>query len=192
MLVIHRPLFLPKRFGPPPQKWWKKCKDLINNRNILIYAIHENLDLGIKSTNLILADTLNLTPKYKNSEYLICSTNPIKFIKLIERIKSTLSTEYIISVGKPNNVVKKIGIVAGTAMDITDIDFFLQHEIDCYLSGDPDDFGIRYANDMGIMTINVDDYSLERPAMLYIYKLLKNQFPKINVKFIDCRYNYHS
>lgn len=188
MLITHRPLLMPRRYGYPPQTWWAIFKELMKNSNMIIYSIHENLDLGTNSTAQHLSRSLGLTPVKEKAPYLVCKTGPIAFRDFVSQVRNALKPEYIVSVGSDTSTIERIGLVAGTAMGIEDIEFFKLASVNCYLSGDPDDFGIRYARDLGIMTINVDDYSLERPAILSIYNLLAQTFGEIDVQFVDCRY----
>ncbi len=187
-LITHRPLSIPKRFGPPPRIWWNLFRKTIDKKEIIIYSVHDNLDLGRNNTALCLSNALRLTAKKQIGEYLICKTDALKFKDFIDRIKKLLKPIYLVAIGNPEFTLNTIGIVAGTAIDVKDIEFFVSSSVDCYLSGDIDDFGIRYARDLGLMTVNVDDYCLERPGILSLYNLLLAQFGnELNLKFIDCR-----
>jgi len=188
MLITHRPLFMPKRFGYPPQAWWNRFKDMINGNDMIIYSVHENLDLGRNNTALCLSRKLRLKFVEQKGQYLICKTRVIKFSDFVSKVNNLLGPAYIIASGNATASIRRIGIVAGTAMNLKDIAFFRSASVDCFLSGDPDDLGIRYARDLGLMTINVDDYSLERPAIIMLYNLLARKFRKLKVEFIDCRY----
>ncbi len=188
MLITHRPLFMHKRFGPPPRMWWNLFKETINDSDMVIYSLHENLDLGINNTALCLSKELGLTPVEQEGQYLTCKMEEIKFKDFVLYVRKLLKPDYIIAVGNAETNIKSVGIVAGTAMDIKDIEVFRSAPVECYLSGDPDDFGIRYARDVGLMTINVDDYCLERPGIMRIYNLLMQKFKELKVEFIDCRY----
>jgi len=188
MLITHRPLFMPKRFGRPPEVWWNLFKEMIAGNNMVIYSVHENLDMGTNNTGVCLSKELKLTPVDQKEQYLICKTRLVNFGDFVFQVKNRLKPAYIVARGNAKARVGKIGLVAGTAMEPRDIEFFKLAAIDCFLSGDPDDFGIRYAKDLGLMTINVDDYCLERPAIVFLYRLLENKFKELNVEFIDCRY----
>jgi len=188
MLVTHRPLFMPKRFGRPPKLWWSLFKDIMVGNDMVIYSVHENLDMGRNNTALCLCEELKLMPVDQHKQYLTCKTSPMHFGDFVLQVKNRLNPAYVIARGDAKAKVSKIGLVAGTAMEPKDIEFFKLAVVDCFLSGDPDDFGIRYARDLGVMTINVDDYCLERPAIVFLSELLENKFREINVEFIDCRY----
>jgi len=188
MLITHRPLFMPKRFGDPPKLWWNIFEKTIKGTDMIIYSIHENLDFGEDNTTLCLSKELSLTPLKQEKQYLVCKTKQLNFREFALRVKNRLKPAYIIASGHAQAKIRRIGLVAGTAMELEDINFFKNASVQCFLSGDPDDFGIRYARDLGLMTINVDDYSLERPGMIFICRILKNKFQKLSIEFIDCKY----
>ena len=188
MLITHRPLFMPKRFGDPPKIWWDRFQKVIDRSDMIIYSVHENLDFGKDSTALCLSKTLRLKFEERKEQYMICKTKAMRFSDFVSRVENLLEPAYIIASGNAGASIRRIGLVAGTAMNLEDIAFFKSASVDCFLSGDPDDFGIRYARDLDLMTINVDDYSLERPAMIVLYNLLVRRFEKLKVEFIDCRY----
>ena len=62
MLITHRPLSIPQRFGPPPQRWWQLFQEIMSGSDMVIYSLHENLDLGTNSTALCLSRKLGLVP----------------------------------------------------------------------------------------------------------------------------------
>lgn len=188
MLVTHRPLFIPERFGPPPKRWWDLFKEKIGTSNMVIYSLHQSLDLGENSTALCLAEELRLTPVLQKGCYLTCTTSRVTLADLVAHVMKTLKPDYMIAVGRSQATVERVGIVAGTAMDVKDVEYFRDAAVECYLSGDPDDFGIRYARDLELMTINVDDYCLERPGILRVHNILKSAFKALVVQFIDCRH----
>ncbi len=188
MLITHRPLSIPKRFGPPPKRWWQLFKQTMNGSDMVIYSLHENLDFAVHSTAMCLSKELRLIPLQQIGHYLTCKVKEIQFGNFVSHVKKVLRPAYTIAVGDAKAKIVKVGIVAGTAMDVSDIEFFKSASVECYLSGDPDDFGIRLAKDLGLLTINVDDYCLERPGLMRVHKLLKQKFLDLRVEFIDCRY----
>ncbi len=187
LLITHRPLSIPKKFGPPPKEWWLRFTDLVKGSSLIIYSIHENFDFNIKGTGYQLSKALNLFSIEQHGQYIIGKLKPLPFKDFIHLVTKELSPSCIFSYGNPDNYLNKVGIVAGTAMEVNDINFFYSKSVDCYLSGDMDDFGIRYANDLGIATINVDDYSLEKPGLMYIHNLIQEKFQQIVTEYIDCK-----
>src|SRR5271157_859816 len=184
MLITHRPLFIPKRFGSPPEIWWRLFKEMIDGNDMVIYSVHENLDRGRNNTGRLLSKELRLRPVSQEGQYLICRARLLSFGDFVVQVKNCLKPAYIMARGNTKAGVRKIGIVAGTAMEPKDIGFFKLATVDCFLSGDPDDFGIRFQRILGLMTVNVDDYCLERPGIVFLWELLKRKFRDIDVEFI--------
>lgn len=187
LLITHRPLSIPKKYGPPPEIWWTKFLDVIKDNKLIIYSIHENFDLSKKGTGYYLAQLMGLQITEQHGQYIFGSIDTMPFKHLIDKIKHYLKPAYIFSQGIIDSEVSIIGMVAGTAMEVSDIDFIYSRSVDCYISGDMDDFGIRYARDLNIKTINVDDYSLEKPGLLQLTKLIENSFKHLTIEYIDCK-----
>ncbi|MFA6587595.1 MAG: Nif3-like dinuclear metal center hexameric protein [Patescibacteria group bacterium] len=189
LLITHRPLLLQSKFGPPPEKWWGKITDLLNRSNIAIYSLHDNLDRASHGTGYQLAANLELRVVSQTGEYVVTTMPSTTLSEFAVYVNSRLNPEYIVVAGDPMNIIERVGIVAGSAMSLQDIDFMSDIGVQCYLSGDPDDFAIRYARDLGLCTINCDDYALERPAVLMLFRLLNEYFPLLDIDLYDCRYN---
>lgn len=187
MLVTHRPLFLPKRFPVSHTTFFDKVEKLLLEQGILLYSAHESWDLAEGGTSDSLARHLGITVILSDRQYRIGTIRPVNFKEFAVSIKNRLSPALFLAIGNPRKTIRKIGFVPGTALEVSDIEFFIGHRVDCYLCGDPDDFGIRYCRDSNLCVVNVDDYSIERPGMIELTDRLKKSFKNLSVFLIEDR-----
>jgi len=184
MLITHRPLYLPKRFPTIENRVLNKIESLLKMNEMVVYSAHENLDLAPDGIADTIAEKLRLKHTIKDGQLRVGEMN-IKFCDLIKFLDKCLNPQFILHIGNSKKIIKKVGIVPGTALDINDIEKCLKYKVDCYISGDTDDFGLRYGRDCNINLICVGDYPLEKPGLLKLKDKLNNKFPQLNIKFIE-------
>jgi dinuclear metal center YbgI/SA1388 family protein len=184
MLITHRPLYLPQRFPRKENRILNKIENLLKESEMVIYSAHENLDLAPDGIADTIAEKLKLKNIIRDGQLRVGETNT-RFRDLIKFVNKCLKPQFILHIGNSKKIIKRVGVVPGTALDISDIEKCLKYKVDCYISGDTDDFGLRYGRDCNINLICIGDYPLEKPGLLKLKYKLHKKFPQLNIKFIE-------
>ncbi len=187
LLVVHHPLiFKPMKTITEHQPLGKIIRHLIK-ADIHVYVAHTNLDIAWGGLNDTLADLLDL----EQVEILQLSAEqpvqgepiglgrtgilpePLALKDLAEGIKKSLNADQIRYVGKPGQLIRKVGLCTGAGADlITDAK---RAGCDVLITGDVKYHEAREAEILGIALIDAGHYETENTAVSALAKWLRQK-----------------
>jgi dinuclear metal center YbgI/SA1388 family protein len=109
----------------------------------------------------------------------------VKLTEIGEKCHQVFDHEVFV-VGKPDQMIKRIGICSGGALpsweQFTDL---VKKEIDLYISGEIKESRPHLFSESGVCYFSCGHYATEKIAVLELEKNLKKAFPSLKIKFIE-------
>jgi dinuclear metal center YbgI/SA1388 family protein len=178
-IIAHHPLiYNPLKNITDGNPTGKKIIQLIKN-NIGLYAAHTNLDITTGGVNDILFEKLG----FINKESLMESglglvgnlTTSLSLEELAAYIKGKLSLSEVRYRDNPEQIIRKIGLCAGSAAGIRYIKTALEKNCDVYISGDFKYHDITEAAERDLNLIEINHYAAEAPIIGHIVTYILNE-----------------
>lgn len=190
LLILHHPfMFTPMlslNYDNPIQKKYQ----LVIQKQLNVFAMHTNFDVGSQGMNDCLANILNFEEirmvtdePVKDGFLRYGSVKPILFGKYIEEVKEKFGLEVVRYVGQLDKIITKVGIVGGAGGS----DMYKAKSIGCdtFITGEIRHNQALDALDLGLSLIEVP-HSIEGLFKKSVLLKLQTQFPNIEFVLSNC------
>lgn len=187
LLVVHHPLiFRPMKEITEHQPLGKIIRRLIK-ADIHVYVAHTNLDIAWGGLNDTLADILDLeqveilhlSQEQPSGERPIglgrtgILPEPLSLKALAEGIKKSLNAPQVRFVGKPDQIIRKVGLCTGAGSDL--ISEARKAGCEVLITGDVKYHEAREAEVMGIAVIDAGHFETEKTAVTALAQWLRQK-----------------
>jgi len=163
LIIAHHPYIFNPLYKILFNSLEGKVLELMFKHQISLYVIHTNLDVGSGGVNDILAQKLGIRNlKIINNE--IAKDNFLRYgdIDIVSlknlalKIKDNLQVSGVRVAGSLNKKISTIGVIGGGGGSLADIKAAIDHNIDCYITGEVKLNVGQYAvsNDLAIIEVN--------------------------------------
>ncbi|MFQ6071467.1 MAG: Nif3-like dinuclear metal center hexameric protein [Methanosarcinales archaeon] len=188
-VLVHHGLFW-REDNPHAIGVMKKRLELLIKNDISLYAVHLPLDVHKEvGNNITLAKQLGLEIIGDFASYhgVLCGVYGTlkeemqldEFIKLAEEKIGKITTKHLF--GKER--IKTVGVVSGGgAFGVNDME---KYGIDILLSGEPKHQVYNLTKDIGVNAIYAGHYTTETFGVIALGEKLKEEFPDIDIEFVD-------
>ena len=194
-MIVHEDLFYPYGFQRDAQfetcfTWsanYKRLK-MLSEHDITVFRAHGTLDrLCVLDA---FAEALSLPEPSVKYEYVRIYDIPETTAgQLALEVKRRLDLEVLRFTGKPNHIVKRIGLPwggLGLSLNIRFIETLLKHEPDALIAGETDEYATFYALDAGVDMIETGHSVSENIGLKEYAETLKREYPETKVVFFEC------
>lgn len=187
LIVTHHPLlFNPITKINPNDEKGKIIYALIKN-NINLISMHTNMDLGIKGVadSLALAYDLRGSNIYANTSEEFIRFGEIKEMSLkdlIEKTKTIFNLDGVRYVGDLDKKIRRIAILGGSGGQESEIKDAINHNCDCYITGELKHHLGLFAHHNNIALIEVN-HGIEKIVFNGLITDLRRVFPDINIEY---------
>jgi len=116
---------------------------------------------------------------------------PCPLRDLVERVKKCvgLPTLRVAAPKGLEQVVHRVGLPwggLGLHVNVLYQHFLIRKQCDVMIAGEGDNYGARFAAELGIPTIETDHEVSENPGLMKFCDMLREQFPGLGVVFFEC------
>lgn len=186
--ALFYPYIVPEGIGDTLS--WKVNRrrlELLAQNNIAVFRAHGTLDYLLVTEYFGKACKLG-EPIIRDGIAYIYEIEHITLKKFAENVRASLGLTHLRIVGNPENNVSRIGIAVGgmgLSVNISFWETLLKHNVDTVLTGETDEYAIRYALDSGISVVETTHPDSENPGLKHFTKELERDFPGITIYFYD-------
>ncbi|MCL5774264.1 MAG: Nif3-like dinuclear metal center hexameric protein [Firmicutes bacterium] len=189
LIVTHHPLlYKPLKnvdFSTPSGK----IINLLIKSGIDLYSLHTNLDSAVSGTSRTLASMLglkNLRPVIPSSVSPSCGmgvygvfTSPLKFSKVISKVKKVLHEADIRYCGEHSKNIKTAAVCTGSGGSL--LNKIFKMKVDLFITGELKYHEALEASQRGLAVITAGHYHTETIILPVLKKYLEKKFPSLKV-----------
>lgn len=140
LIICHHPLIFNPVFKIFFQSQLGKILSLMFKHQISLYVMHTNLDIGVGGVNDVLAKRLGITNVQgvveKDSYLRYGEIKAVSLLELAEIVKKEFNLRGVRMVGDENKKITTVGIIGGAGGREDEILNALNHQLDCYITGE--------------------------------------------------------
>lgn len=194
-MIIHEDLFYPYGFQRDSEfetcfTWsvnYKRLK-MLSEHEITVFRAHGTLDrLCVLDA---FAEALGLPkPSVKHEYVRIYDIPQTTAGQLASEVKKRLNLEALRFTGRPDHLVKRIGLPwggLGLSLNVRFIETLLRYEPDVLIAGETDEYAMCYAMDAGVDMIETGHSVSENIGLKKFAETLKQEYPETKVVFFKC------
>ncbi len=167
---------------------YKRLKDMIG-KDVCIYVAHSNLDETEGGTTDILSKNLGMKVKGKMKCGRWGNIPETSLTGLVSNLKTTYGVDVIRIVGNPesNKKFEVAGCYIGDGLASIDVveEFYLKG-CNILISSGLTEYVARYANEIGMMLIDIEKSKLERPVMNNLAEKMQADMKKTFISLYEC------
>ena len=171
----------------------KKIK-LFKENGIVVYRSHCYLD------ELVVTDTFTHIlglPEASVKDWIgrVHVIREVTLEELAKRIKKRMRLRYVRIIGDPSHKVRRVGIAVGGMGLSINLPFWedlRKYHPEVIITGELDEYAMRYAIDTGIDVIETSHSASENPGLRKFAQYLREKLPHLKIIFYRCPlpYNY--
>ena len=191
MIVCHEELTFPYEFRDPnavAKLWWRpnvRRLGLLGEHGMTVYRAHGMLD-----RYCILDDfrrALGLPePEVSEGSFRLHVIQLTTVRELAAKVKDNIGMPHVRVCGDLDQVVSRVGLPwggLGLSLNTSFMQGLLAYEPDVFISGETDDYGMRFALDAGIPVIETSHADSENPGLEHFAEDLRAEYPSLKVVF---------
>jgi len=199
LIVTHESLFYP--IGAVPEAgathdWeaWRTNRQrmrILDSSGATLLRVHMTLDEICVFDGF--ADLLELgAPVEVDGLAKVYEIAPCSLEHLIARVKQRvgLTTLRVCAPKGLDQIVHRVGLPwggLGLSVNVLYQHFLIEKGCDVFIAGEGDNYGARFAGELGIPTIETDHEVSEQPGLRRFAEMLRKEFPQVTVLFHECR-----
>jgi len=108
---------------------------------------------------------------------------------LVEHVKECLGVPHVrVSLAQVDQVVHRVGLPWGGLGLFVNVSYqqkLIAQGCDVFISGESDNYGFRFAQELGIPTIETSHEVSEDPGLRRFTELLSSAFPEVTFEFLE-------
>ena len=186
LIVTHHPIIFGGIKALTMDDYVGKTLVELVKSGISVVSCHTNLDLTNEFGNLAIAEKLGIEDA-KALDGTVCGVVyelntivPVTLKEYCKKISEDLGCSGIITINKPENIVKKV-FIQGGSFDEDSVDALLKSGVDTVVSGEIKHHICVGLEQMGINTIIAGHSATEQAYLPKIKNLLSDKFPGIEI-----------
>ncbi len=205
LIITHESLYYPydaivRDDNPPNWENWpvnKQRRNLLSKYNLTVLRIHTLADMICVFDAFRKQLNLPDQPARQGNAYnhKRFDITPCKLSELINYVKQSVGIDHI-RVSAPNGldqIVSKVGLLwggIGLFVNVIHQAKLLELGCDVFIAGESDDYGFRFARDLGIPLIETSHEISENEGIKEFCNILSKGFPKVEFKFYENKCPY--
>jgi len=118
----------------------------------------------------------------------------VPLAELAAQIRDNLGLRRLRVVGDLSRLITKVGVAVGgigLSFNIAFWETLLRHGAQVVLTGETDEYAMRYALDNDIGVIETTHPASENPGLRRFCDILRERFPEVAIEFYDCGVPWH-
>lgn len=198
LVIAHESLYYPydayvRSDVPPDWPSWevnRRRRELLDRHDLVLLRAHGSLDDICIFDDF--AALLGLAAPVEEAGLVkVYEIEPCSLASLVERVKAAtgMPAVRVCSPRGLDQVAQRVGLPWGGLGLFVNVSYqqqLIERHCDVMIAGESDNYGFRFAGDLGIPTIETGHEISENPGLAHFAEMLRARFSELQVSYYEC------